>query len=226
MVLASVLVCAVAVTPALAQGQSGQQGPQVTVTNTAANPVPVVLPSLPLPVSMSAPLQVVVPQPLGVTGTVGISGSVDVTAATPLPITGSVTVMDPANSAYVEFDSDTIEPNWVNTQLNLGSVPAGKRLVVEHVAAACEMAADDEISRASIWILKKAGAGWSSFAVPLGVVSKSATYDGKTVATVSQSLRLYSDGGLGNIFVDVRRRNTANQASCWAVVSGYTVDVP
>jgi hypothetical protein len=135
-------------------------------------------------------------------------------------------VENPARTAVWGHDSGTIDIGWANVMLDMMTVASGQRLVIEHVAVNCTTDADDNISRVTIWINKKAATGMSSYSVPLVVAKQGTTWDGKGSWTVSQSLRLYSDGGGGSTSIDVRRSKTTATATCFAVISGYTLATP
>jgi len=136
-------------------------------------------------------------------------------------------VENPAHSPFVGYASGTIDVNWINHILSVGTVPSGKRLVIEYVGIRCEGDADDSFPRATINVYKKTGAGgWTSFQVPVQMSLQGTTHDGKASWTASQSLRLYSDGGTGGTSIDVHHKKTTATAFCVASLSGYTVDEP
>jgi hypothetical protein len=135
-------------------------------------------------------------------------------------------VENPAQTPFWGYDAGTIPVDWANTMLVVGTIPAGKRLVIEHVAVSCTMDSDDGISRVEIHINKKNETGYNSYKVPLSAQRQGNTYNGKSSWTVSQPVRLYSDGGTTSTSVEVNRSKTTATASCYAIVSGYTVDTP
>ena len=46
-------------------------------------------------------------------------------------------VENPAQSPFWGYALDTIPEHFVNVQLSIGTIPVGKRLVIEHVAVDC-----------------------------------------------------------------------------------------
>ncbi|MBI4877168.1 MAG: hypothetical protein HY822_21245 [Acidobacteria bacterium] len=135
-------------------------------------------------------------------------------------------VENPARSPFWSFDGGPISLSTANVILNMGTVPAGQRLVIEHVAVQCTGDADDNISQATISVYKKTGGGWTSWSVPLAVRNQGTGYDGKGIWTASQVLRLYSDGVGSATWVNVHHRKTTSTAHCFAVVSGNTISTP
>jgi hypothetical protein len=135
-------------------------------------------------------------------------------------------VENPAQNPYWGYDSGTISAGWVNVNLDVATIASGKRLVIEHVAVNCTSDQDDNIYRATIGIYKKSASGWTNYGVPVPVQKQGPTYDGKASWTVSQPVRLYSDGVGSPTTIDIRHSKITSDASCFAVISGYTVDTP
>ena len=135
-------------------------------------------------------------------------------------------VENPARTPIWGYSASTISVGYVNTLIDLTTVPVGQRMVIEHVGVTCTTDGDDNISRATVWIFKKNVAGYSSYGMPLVVTKQGNTYDGKASWAVSQSLRIYSDGVGNTTTVDVRHSKITANASCYAVLSGYTLATP
>ena len=135
-------------------------------------------------------------------------------------------VENPAHSPFVGYASDTIDVNWLNTILSVGTVPIGKRLVIEHVGIRCTGDIDDSFPLTTVSIHKGTNMGWSSYSVPIQMSLQGTTYDGKASWTASEALRLYSDGVNAATAVNIFHKKTTAAASCSAIVSGYTVDMP
>jgi len=135
-------------------------------------------------------------------------------------------VENPARIPIWGYAYETIPVGFVNTMLDVATVASGQRMVIEHVAVNCTTDADDNMSRVTIGIYKKTPTGWSNYGVPLVVQKQGNTYDGKASWTASQSVRLYSDGIGSPTSIDVRHAKTTATASCFAVISGYTLATP
>jgi hypothetical protein len=135
-------------------------------------------------------------------------------------------VENPARTPVWGYASGTIDVGWVNVLLDVTTVASGQRLVLEYASVSCTTDADDNISRVTISIYKKTPTGWTSYGVPLVVQKQGNTYDGKASFSVSQLVRLYSDGIGNTTSIDVRHSKTTATASCYAVVNGYTLATP
>jgi hypothetical protein len=137
-------------------------------------------------------------------------------------------VENPARTPFWGWNSGTIELNSMNVQLMVGIVPVGQRLVIEHVAVNCATDADDNISLVQITVYKKTGPlSFSGAQVPVVVQKQGTNSGGKGSWTVSQALRLYSDGIASYAhWVTVNHSKLTATAYCFAVVSGYTLSTP
>ena len=137
-------------------------------------------------------------------------------------------VENPARTPFWGYAFGTIDVNWVNNIFNVGTIPVGQRLVIEHVAVHCAMSDADSILHVTITVYKKSNGGWASWQIPL--LSQKQGLDpftGKISWLTSQQVRLYSDGVSGaNVGVSVSRSFTGASASCWATVSGHTISTP
>ncbi len=133
-----------------------------------------------------------------------------------------------AQSPYWGHAGGSFTIGLVNFFLMLGSIPAGQRLVIEHVALRCLVDADDSIPEVMIWVNRKTGpATWSSYGVPVLAQKQGTTSDGKASWVVSQPVRLFSDGGTGqDTYLDVHHSKFTASGSCMTHVSGYTVITP
>jgi hypothetical protein len=116
--------------------------------------------------------------------------------------------------------------NFINTQLQMGTVPIGKRLVIEQVGIRCDSDADDSFPRATINVYQKTGGGWSSWQIPIQFSFQGTAWDGKASWIGSQALGLYSAGVNAGTYVDVHHKKITATAFCVATLSGYTVDEP
>ncbi len=133
-----------------------------------------------------------------------------------------------AQTPFWGHASGTFSNNFVNKLLTIASIPAGQRLVIEHVAVRCEADTDDSFPEVTISVTKKTGpTSYSTYSVPVLARMQGTTYDGKANWVVSQSVRLYSDGGSSdNIIINIFHSKIASTPSCYAHVSGYTVTTP
>lgn len=99
------------------------------------------------------------------------------------------------------------------------TVPAGKRLVIEHVSLLC-VAPTGQKLRVRI----DATAGGSAFH-QLPLANEGSFQGGKDDHKASQQTRIYADGGT-EVYFRVARNSASGVAGVNASVSGYLVDVP
>lgn len=160
--------------------------------------------------------------PVPVKGNVGINGTPNVNVTNTVP---TMNVENPAHFPFVGEGDATFQIGQFGMTLDMGTVPSGKRLVIEQVGITCFGDADDDFPYAIIKVWRTNTNIYSLFPIPLsrqGVVSNS----GPTVWVASQALRLYSEG-VGEITeISINHKKTTATASCAASLSGYTVDVP
>lgn len=136
-------------------------------------------------------------------------------------------VENPARTPFWGYASGTIGINVANVLLNVGTIPSGQRLVIEHVGVHCTADADDNMSVVYIYANKKTGpSAWTIYPAPLVVHKQGNNCIGKGSWTVSQPVRLYSDGGGDATCVSVYHSKIGATASCWTFVSGYTLSTP
>ena len=132
-------------------------------------------------------------------------------------------VENPARTPFLGFGSVTIPLHFINQIVSVGTIPAGQRLVIEHVAATCSADADDSISNVSVSVYKGTPSSWSSVGVPVLAQKQGVTWTGSTTWTVSQPVRLYSDGVNSATNVNISHSKTTATASCFVVVTGHTI---
>jgi hypothetical protein len=194
----------------------------------------------------TAPVSIVNPLPLPVTGSVGLTPGSAVTIDNPLPIPvtgrvdlipgGTVTIDNSATSPVLVRDVDEAakEPFqesvqdliYPNTQLgaavgleSLGTVPAGKRLVIEHVSAHIVVGTSQ---------LRLVRLSTSGMLDALGCHldgSNNATY----FFSCSSQTKFYVEAGQELFFVVTTAdmpAATASDSRFWALVSGHYVPVP
>lgn len=135
-------------------------------------------------------------------------------------------VDNPARTPYRSMRDGTIDLNFVNKWYSAASFPAGQRLVVEQVSITCTMDADDNVASATISISRPSGGGmYVTDYVPILVPKQGTTWNGKSVWTVSQSVRLYTDAGHAPD-VGIHHSKTTSTPYCAVYVSGYTFATP
>lgn len=135
-------------------------------------------------------------------------------------------VENPARTPFWGHASGSFSPNFQNAILNLGVVPIGQRLVMEHVSIYCTMDADDNVSLATVSVTKNSGGGgWTSWSVPILVQKQGATWDGHVQWVGSQVVNLYSDGVGSSTYVNIFHSKTTSTPSCTASVAGHTLTV-
>lgn len=199
------------------------QGPDVTVVNTPANPVPVSL-----------------------QGTTSISGSVDITGTPNVNVVNSPTVTlapgstvsigNPASAPVLTRDVDSPARQAVTfhdeVSLPAGSLgdvsagvftpPAGKRLVIEYVAGGVFLQPGQKALVTVFTSLVSSG-----FFHPLTVVPQgdfSGLFARPEAFTVNQQLRLYSDAPFP-VRVQLQRNDATGSALLQLTFSGYLVDL-
>ncbi len=200
---------AVISTPAV-HGASAAPPQNVRVVNTDVDPVPTLA-----------------------TGTTPISGSVSI-AGTP-SVTGTITVGNPtsspvpvravdnpANQAFQAEDVLTLDAGVSNNIIVGPAVPAGKRLVIEHVSATGLLPAGAKLLRAEI------GASLNgSFVFHRLVPALDGSIGTIDVFAMSTPMRMYADGGTSLHLLAVRDAfSIGSPASVDFSVSGYLVDMP
>jgi hypothetical protein len=145
----------------------------------------------------------------------------DGTTASPLSVVASDSLIEPV-SGEVGF---VIDPGSGGIQSSIYSVPAGKRLVIEHVSAICSLPIGQRLSRVSIGARPSQG-------VPFPVVHQlvpSHILDSQDLQlsrlTASLAIRLYAHSGT-NVEILLARIVTTGVFSCGVSFSGFLVDLP
>ncbi|HEX4587447.1 MAG TPA: hypothetical protein VH185_05705 [Mycobacterium sp.] len=131
---------------------------------------------------------------------------------------------DPAHTAYQEEAFSDINPGAFGQGVFFNEVPAGKRLVIEHVSVRAELPPGQK-ARASILVsLKGSRVSHSLVMVSQGTVIGQPT--NRAAFFASQPMRLYTDAGQGAWGVTVERDAAVGLGVAYASISGYFVDVP
>jgi hypothetical protein len=111
-----------------------------------------------------------------------------------------------------------------NTSCQLAEVPAGKRLVIEHISGICRVQGTDRIRNAEIQTTL-AGGNSASVWNYLVLTSQSSTPDGN-YSTVSQPMRAYADPGSTVLAIAwFEGLTTDSSQACTFSMSGHLVDV-
>ena len=159
-----------------------------------------------------------------IAGNVGITGTPTVTLApgANVGINGTVAVMNINDAAQPFQASASADQSGTNVStLNVATVPAGKRLVIEWVTMGAQVPPGQHAEILSITTSSGTGGHSHSFVIhpqPDAVI-------GDAIFRANQSLRLYANPGttVSALF----RRNTSAGTANWGVtISGYLVDVP
>ena len=184
-----------------------------TVTNT-------------VPVSGSVAITGTVPVSgsVGITGTVPVSGSVDITG------TPSVNAAQSGPWNVGTQDRDSKARNYYQTyNLNCGyavgicsadlaAVPAGKRLIIDHVSGVADMSGANDLYRISLWAKNQWASAYFEF--------------GSARMTPNNMFEHAFNAGIFAAFNEGETPQLVLQSSgpggfAWqAVVSGYLIDVP
>ncbi|HEV8482231.1 MAG TPA: hypothetical protein VGV87_01625 [Blastocatellia bacterium] len=136
------------------------------------------------------------------------------TLASPLSAVQSEALIEPvAADGFVSF----IGNNQV--KVDLFTVPAGKRLVIEHVSADCEIPTGQRLLNVSITILPFPKVGLQLIPVFVG------TYFGADRFLVSQAVRTYGHPG-SSVELSGLRNNFPGSGFCDFSFSGFLVNLP
>jgi hypothetical protein len=135
-----------------------------------------------------------------------------------------MTMADSAYTAYQEEAFSDINPGAFGQGVFFKDIPAGKRLVIEHVSVRAELPLG-QTARASIVVsLEEGRVSHYLVMVSQGTVIGSPTNRAAFVA--SQPIRLYADHGQGAWGVNVDRDSGVEGAIAYASISGHFVDLP
>ena len=134
-----------------------------------------------------------------------------------------MTMADPAHTAYQEEATIDINPGDFGPGIIFKHVPAGKRLVIEHVSVRAELP-PGQTARASI-VVSLEGQPVSHWLVMVGQGTVIGTPTNRAVFVASQTTRLYADPG-GGWGVNTERDSDVGGGVAYASISGYFVDLP
>lgn len=157
----------------------------------------------------------------------GIPAVVAILCAASLPAQYSQPVRDvenPARTPVTFSRSGLFALDTSYLHLAVYTIPAGKRLVMEHIGIVCTMDADDNVSLAEVHVWRASAiGGGTSEPVPILVQKQGTTHDGKVNWVASQPVRLYADAGGGDTEIHVFHSKLTSRPSCSAVISGHTI---
>ena len=141
---------------------------------------------------------------------------------TPLPVSGTVAVRDPALTAFMAYGG-TDNPGMAGFDFLLyPAVPAGFRLVIEHVGVRCRTDADDEVVDVGVLTSWEGG---GTFYMPIPVW-QGPLANGRLQVLAAQPLRLYLDGAsAGMVEIGISHSKPTAVIECHAAVTGYLVSL-
>jgi hypothetical protein len=135
-----------------------------------------------------------------------------------------MTMADSAYTAYQEEAFADIHPGALGQGVFFSDVPAGKRLVIEHVTVRAELPPGQRARASIVVTLEASRVTHHLVMVSQGTVIGSPTNRAAFVA--SQPIRLYVDGGQGAWGVNVERDSSVEGGIAYASLSGHFVDLP
>jgi len=135
-----------------------------------------------------------------------------------------MTVVDSAYTAYQEEAFSDINPGAFDQGVFFSDVPAGKRLVIEHVSVRAELPLG-QTARASI-VVSLEGRRVSHYLVMVSQGTVIGSPTNRAAFITSQPIRLYADHGQGAWGVNVERDSSVEGAIAYASISGHFVDLP
>lgn len=106
------------------------------------------------------------------------------------------------------------------SQVDVATVPEGKRLVIEFVSFISEVPAGQR----TIMFNLSTNIGTGNVFFPLTVNAQPASADGDPIFRTAQSLRVYANEGT-KVKAELGRNTNAGTATCNIYISGYLIDV-
>ena len=200
------IVVLVAIAPAINAAPTDKD---VRVINTTAEPVPTVA-----------------------QGTTTIAGNVSVTNTPTVSLApGAVVTVGNSAAAPVpviiggqqpfQASTFTVHPNGTNVNtMNVATVPAGKRLVIEFISVSAQVPPGQHLELATVQTL----AGGHGAAHQLLIHAQPDAVIGDDIYRAVQELRLYADPGT-SVQVLVRRNSGLGEATFGVTISGYLVNL-
>lgn len=206
------LVCflvyaAVILSPTRAPAPQSPPSAPVTVVNTTANPVPVIQQG---PVTLNG------------TPNVNIANTPNVNVANTAASPVLVRSVDSGSAEPVE--ASVAFPSGRGTSVIAGSlytVPAGKRLVVEHVSAVCSVRTGTRLEYASIGTLPAGNGGPALYLIP--VLTGPSSLGGDSFV-ISQAVKFYVSAG-EQLYVAAYETTVTDGVGTFSF-TGYLVNAP
>ena len=140
------------------------------------------------------------------------------TTASPVPVLN----VNDASQPFQAIGSITQNSGTNASTIVIANVPAGKRLVIEHISATGEVPSGQRVTHFGILTLTLPVGGLNH---DLLVNEQPAAADGDAVFRASQQVRLYAEPG-SQVQTTFIRNISTGQASFHMVISGYLVNVP
>jgi hypothetical protein len=114
-----------------------------------------------------------------------------------------------------------IHPPGTNvSQVDVATVPEGKRLVIEFISFSSEVPTGQRVVFFSL--STNIGTGNVNFTLPVN--TQPAAADGDPIFRTAQSLRIYADGGT-TVKASFGRSASTGNAACNIYISGYLIDI-
>ena len=126
-----------------------------------------------------------------------------------------------STTAYQDEAFADINPGAYDQGVFFKNVPAGKRLVIEHVSVRAELP-PGQTARATI-VVSLNGEAATHYLVMVGQGTVISQPTNRAVFVASQEMRLYVDAATGP-GVNVERDNANEPGNAYASISGYLVD--
>jgi len=157
------------------------------------------------------------PVPTAAQGTTTIAGNVNVanSTANPVPVSFTSDPFQPFQGA-----AGTTETGTNVSTVNVATVPAGKRLVIEFVSMTGQVPAGQHVE--IMEITTSSGIGGVSHAFVIHAQPDAVS--GDALFRANQSLKLYANAGT-QVSALFRRSSTLGQANYHLTISGYLVDM-
>lgn len=170
------------------------------------------------------PVEIVAPVPVPISGNVGITGTAAVqvgnNAANPVLIRNVDNPVKQAVTFHAEVDLS--DGSLGEANLNAFAVPAGKRLVLEYVSGGAFLQPGQKPLVQVFTSFVTSGFFNLLTAVPQG--NFSAVFGRPEAFTITQGLRLYSDGPY-SVGIQLTRNESAGLAILQLTFAGYLVDL-
>ena len=155
---------------------------------------------------------------VSVTGTVPVSGAVSVTGT--VPVSGSVGTQDRDNKARNYFQTYNLNCGYLAGMCaaDLPVVPAGKRLIIEHVSGEADMSAATDLYRIALWSKNQWPSAYFEFGPPRLTFNNLYAH--------AFNARIFAAFDAGETPQLILNSNGAGGFAWQAVLTGYLIDLP